>query len=291
MKELTILSGKGGTGKTSVTAALASLAGKLVYCDNDVDAPDLHLIFDPVILHETQFMGAWVASINPELCNNCGICAEHCRFDAIAFNGDQHEVNPYHCEGCRLCEKVCPTGAATTEQSTKNNWYHSSTRFGPLFHARMAPGEENSGKLVALLREKAKEQAQKEGFQLLINDGPPGTGCTAISSVTGSDHVLLVIEPSLSGVHDAKRVIELVNGFNIPLSAIINKYDINETISSEIEHFLQNEKINYLGKLPFTSEVVKAMMQRQTIIEFAPEAPISRELDSIWKKLKAILQN
>lgn len=291
MKELTILSGKGGTGKTSVTAALASLAGKVVYCDNDVDAPDLHLIFNPEIKTENIFPGAWVASIDQELCNNCGICAEHCRFDAIAFNGDQHEVNPYHCEGCRLCEKICPTGAATTEQSTKNNWYLSSTRFGPLFHAHMAPGEENSGKLVALLREKAKEQAQKEDFQLLINDGPPGTGCTAISSVTGSDHVLLVIEPSLSGVHDAKRVIELVNGFKIPLSAIINKYDINETISSEIELFLHNEEINYLGKLPFASEVVKAMMQGQTIIEFAPEAPISRELYLIWRKLKAILEN
>ena len=221
MKEITILGGKGGTGKTSITAALASVMSNAIFCDNDVDAADLHLLFDPKIIETHTFMGAYEATIDTEMCTACGICVEHCRFDAIHPSGDVFQVNHFQCEGCRLCERVCPVNAITSEQSTRNKWFVSNTRFGKLVHAQMFPGEENSGKLVAEIRGKAREIAKADKLDWIINDGPPGVGCTAISSITGTDHVLLVIESTLSGLHDAKRVAELVRGFKIPLSAII----------------------------------------------------------------------
>ena len=289
MKEITILSGKGGAGKTSVAAAIASVAQNAVFCDNDVDAADLHLIFNPEIKETYDFDSGTVAVIDPEICTNCELCVEHCHFDAIHPNSsEQLEVNPFQCEGCRLCERVCPENAIESIHNNNNHWYVSETRFGTLVHAKMGPGEENSGKLVTEVRKKAREIAIETGANFIINDGPPGIGCSAIASVTGTDAVLLVIEPTLSGLHDAKRLKTLVDSFNIPVYAVINKFDINEEITNKVESYLFDFKIPLIGRLPFNAKMVESMVHGKTIVEYVPEENISKEFYSIWEK---IIQN
>ncbi len=286
MKEITILSGKGGAGKTSVAAAFASLAKNTVYCDNDVDAADLHLIFNPEIQEKHDFSSGSKAVIDPEKCSVCGLCTEHCRFDAIHLNKNGiPEVNPFQCEGCRLCERICPEQAITSIQFNNNKWFVSKTRFGPLIHARMGAGEENSGRLVTEIRKKAKEIAAESTADFIINDGPPGIGCPVIASVTGTGKVLLVIEPSLSGLHDAKRLFRLVNSFHIPVEAVINKFDVNEELTLETEKFLNEHQIPLLGKIPFDTVLVESMVNEQTIVEFDPGNRISTAIKSIWKQL------
>lgn len=286
MKEITILSGKGGAGKTTIAAALASLAKNTVFCDNDVDAADLHLIFKPDIKETYKFNSGSIAVINPEICNNCGLCEESCRFTAIHTNAtNSPKVNPFQCEGCRLCERICPVNAITTNQNFNNFWYISETRFGTLIHAQMGPGEENSGKLVTKIRERAQEIAIEKKASYILNDGPPGIGCTAISSITGADAVLLVIEPTVSGLHDAKRVIALVSNFKIPLFAVINKFDINEEFTELVKLYLAENGIPLIGKIPFTTSVVESIIQSETIIEYAPNEAISKEFEHIWKQL------
>jgi len=286
MKEITIISGKGGTGKTTVTAALACTGNNLVLCDGDVDAADLHLILNPRILETHIFEGAWVASIDQDLCAHCGICNEYCRFDAISVNeSGMRSIDPFKCEGCRLCERICPSQAIHSEKSINNSWYVSETRAGIMTHATMGPGEENSGKLVAQVRKKARDLAKETGANFLLTDGPPGTGCAAISSITGCNAVLLVIEASISSLHDAQRLVELVHQFDIPLFAIINKFDIHTEVSKEIEAFLTEESIPLLGKIPFDELVVKAMVAGQSIPEFAPDSKISHLIQSSWNRL------
>lgn len=286
MREITILSGKGGTGKTTITAALAAVAKNAIFCDNDVDAADLHLLLKPSIKETHVFTGAWVATIHADKCTNCGTCLDNCHFDAIHVYDEQHEINPFQCEGCRLCERICPANAITSAQSTNNYWYISSSRFGDMVHAHMGPGEDNSGKLVSKVRAKAREIAQMNQLDYIINDGPPGIGCTAISSITGTNHVLLVIEPTKSGLHDAKRIIELIKQFRIPISALVNKFDINENIFNEIENYLTANKIPLLEKIPFDKKMVEAMVVGKTIVEYAPESIISKKIESVWEYLK-----
>ncbi|TKG94337.1 (4Fe-4S)-binding protein [Puteibacter caeruleilacunae] len=285
MQEITILSGKGGTGKTSISAALASVAQNKILCDNDVDAADLHLILKPEIEQKEVFAGAWIPHIDDETCISCGKCKDLCRYGAIHQHDDKFSVNRFQCEGCRLCERECPVNAITSERSTNNNWYISNTRMGKMVHAKMGPGEENSGKLVSLIRSKAKELAKKNNNQFIINDGPPGIGCTAISSLTGTDKVLLVIEPTRSGLHDAGRIVELIERFNIPCFALINKYDINQTVTHEIELYLEERGIDLLAKIPFDKTFVEAMIKEQTIVEYAPKSNISKEIETVWNQL------
>ena len=285
MKELTILSGKGGTGKTS-TAALATVAKNSVLCDNDVDAADLHLILHPEIIEEHTFPGGWKAIIDPTTCSGCGICSEYCRFDAIhPWRNGTYIIDPLKCEGCRLCEKVCPEKAIRSEQSQNNSWYVSNTRFGYFVHAKMGPGEENSGKLVTRIRKKAREIAVTSNADWIINDGPPGIGCAAIASLSGTNHVLMVIEPTLSGLHDASRLTELIQSFNIPASAVINKYDIHPQVTEEIVQYLSSRKIRLHGKIPFNEMMVDAMVHGKSIIEYNYESGISSLLAHIWNEL------
>jgi MinD superfamily P-loop ATPase len=286
MKEITILSGKGGAGKTTIAAAIASVAKNAVFCDNDVDAADLHLIFNPDIKETYTFDSGSKAVINQDDCSNCGLCMDYCRFDAIHLNSSgQFEINHFQCEGCRLCERVCPSDSITIIKNNNNFWYVSETRFGTLVHAKMGPGEENSGKLVTEVRRKTREIALKKTADFIINDGPPGIGCSAIASVTGTDAVLLVIEPTLSGLHDAARLADLVDTFKIPVYALINKFDINPEITKKVENYLADKQIQLTGKIPFDTKMVESMIAEKTIVEFAPEENISKEFYSIWEKI------
>ncbi len=286
MREITILSGKGGTGKTSIAAALASIAKNAVFCDNDVDAADLHLILNPKIKEEHIFHGAYVATIDQTNCTQCGICADNCRFDAIHFSQETgYTINPFQCEGCRLCERVCPEDTISSEKSTANSWYVSDTRYGQMVHAHMGPGEENSGKLVTEVRRKARAIAEDTGADFVINDGPPGIGCAAISSVTGTGQVLIVAEPTKSGLHDAKRLVELVESFKIPTFALINKYDINPEVSEEVAQYFKEKKIPVLAKINFDTSFVKAMIEGKTIVEYDEGSDISKALKKMWGQL------
>jgi MinD superfamily P-loop ATPase len=292
MREITILSGKGGTGKTSVTAALASLAENAIFCDCDVDAADLHIILTPTIQEKHTFDSGSLAVINADKCTSCGLCEANCRFGAIHANKDgMPEVNSFQCEGCRLCERICPANAIETIENSNNDWFVSDTRFGPMVHARMGAGEENSGRLVTEIRKKAREIALIQSAEVIISDGPPGIGCPVISSLTGTYVVLMVIEPSLSGLHDAQRIFELVQSFQMPAFAVINKFDINKEITEKTECFLNKNKISLLGKLPFDTHLVESMIYAKSIIEFAPDNLISSELKSIWTKISAIVKS
>ncbi|MFO7864493.1 MAG: 4Fe-4S binding protein, partial [Salinivirgaceae bacterium] len=210
MKEITVLSGKGGAGKTTITGALTTLLENTVITDCDVDAADLYLLLQPTIIEQYAFPGGAKAIINNNLCVHCNKCIDYCRFDALHYKDDKLVVNEYHCEGCGLCKNICPADAISMMQEFSNHWYISETRNGIMIHARMKPGEENSGKLVAKLRTIAREKAKTTGADYIVNDGPPGIGCAPIASVTGADLVIMVIEASKSGFHDFKRAAELV---------------------------------------------------------------------------------
>lgn len=288
INEVTVLSGKGGTGKTSITAALAAYANDTVYCDCDVDASDLHLLLNPKVRESHAFTSGLKAVIDPDKCISCGLCETECRFLAISQpKADLYKVDPYKCEGCRLCERICPAQAIYTFENKNNAWYVSDTRFGPMVHARMGPGEENSGKLVTTVRKRAKDLAGQKKLKNILNDGPPGIGCPVIASITGATKVLLVVEPSKSGIHDIKRLADLVRKFNIPAFAIINKYDLNIKMSLTAEQALSKLNIPVLGKIDFDESFVKAMIEGQSIVEYAPRSETSQFLKDISKKLFA----
>ncbi len=278
MKEVVVISGKGGTGKTTLTAAFAFLAENNVLVDCDVDAADLHILTAPDIKSAEDFSGGVIARIDPEKCTQCGLCRENCRFDAIS---EEFVVDGISCEGCAVCYHTCPEDAVVLETALNGRWFVSETRFGPMVHAALRPGEENSGKLVALIRNHAKKLAEEQGRDLIISDGAPGVGCPVISSVTGADHVLVVTEPTLSGFHDMKRVAELVRGFNIPVSVVINKADVYEEVSRQIEEFCSREGIPMLGRIPYDPAVVKSMIRRQCVMENGA-GPVAESVEKIW---------
>ena len=286
MKEITILSGKGGTGKTSIAAAIASLASNAVFCDNDVDAADLHLILKPDIREVYNFNSGDKSVIETGKCSGCGLCIEYCRFGAITRESSGvPSINKFKCEGCRLCERICPNEAISMISSFNNQWFISNTRFGTLIHAHMGPGEENSGKLVTQLRETASTIAKDTGADIIVNDGPPGIGCPVIASLTGTDIVLLVTEPSVSGLHDAIRMSELVQSFHLPLFVIINKCDINLELTDEVEQTFKEKNVPVLGKIPFDMNVVEALVEGKSIIEFSPGCTASNIIRLAWEKL------
>ncbi|MGI6369554.1 MAG: P-loop NTPase [Ignavibacteria bacterium] len=274
--EIAIISGKGGTGKSSVSAAFATLQNPVVLADCDVDAANLYLLFNPVCDEEHVFISGQKAILNKEKCINCGICVDYCRFDAIVENELGVSIIDTLCEGCLLCSRVCPHGAITVAEEDRSRFYAGRFKNGRMVYGRLAPGEENTGKLVSKVREKAKEIAKNHGIEHIIIDGPPGIGCSAISTITGVDAVIVVTEPSVSGVHDLKRTLELTAGFKLPTSVLINKFDINRELSSEIESYCSENGIEVIGKLPFDPLVVEAMVNCSSIIVYAPDSEISK---------------
>ncbi len=285
MRELVILSGKGGTGKTSLTAAFAAFANNMILCDADVDAADLHLLMAPDIQQTTAFQGGNEAIIDPDKCTECGLCRELCRFDAIT---DTFEVNPIECEGCGVCYDLCPEEAIDFPVKTCGEWYISDTRFGPMVHARLGIAEENSGRLVALVRQEAKKIVQKNKIDLILTDGPPGIGCPVIASIGQANAILVVAEPTVSGIHDMERVGELAAHFKIPTMVCVNKYDLNPEQAQAIEEMAKEKDIAFVGRIPFDANFTASMIQGKSIIETDKESQASLAVREIWENVMAL---
>ena len=287
MKEIVVISGKGGTGKTSITASFAYLGGSdVIVADCDVDAADMHLLLQPDFARGEDFYSGELAKIHPDNCTQCGKCAEVCRFDAISVIDGMHTVDPLSCEGCGYCARICPTDAIENLSMNVGKWYISSIKTGSLMvHARLGIGADNSGKLVAKVKNEAKRLAEETNKEYIIVDGSPGIGCPVVSSLSGASFVVLVTEPSVSGLHDLKRVYELVKKFNLKAGCIINKSDINEKVTQEIEAFLREENILHIVNLPYDEQFTRAMTNGQTIIESDTNGLKQMIVDS-WSKIK-----
>ncbi len=290
MKEIVVISGKGGTGKTSITASLTYLGGsEILVADCDVDAADMHLLLQPDFAKEEDFYSGLVAEIDEEFCINCGKCADVCRFDAIPFKNNQYVVEPLDCEGCAYCAKVCPVSCIDMNDAYAGKWFISTTRLNtPMVHARLGIGSDNSGKLVSKVKNEAKELATKLDKKYVLIDGSPGIGCPVVSSLSGANYVVLVTEPSISGIHDLKRIYDLVKSFKIKAGCIINKYDINEVGTNEIIKFLEEENIEYISSIPYNENFTKAMTNAQTIVEF-DNGELKEILTQSWKRIKKIV--
>lgn len=288
IKELVVISGKGGSGKTSITLALASLFENKVMVDCDVDASDMHLILEPQIIKKEDFYSGKKAFINKSKCIQCGICKSTCNFNAIS---DDIQINEYFCEGCGACATQCPAHAITLIQQKSGEWYESNTRLGEFIHARLGAGEENSGKLVSQIRMQARLSANKNNCNLIIVDGSPGIGCPVIASISGADLVLTVIEPTMSGLHDAKRVLELTRHFKVKAAACINKYDINTDITNQIKEFLNANNVELLAEIPYSKDFTKAMINKKTLIELNENSIVSNEIKNIKTKLERMLND
>ncbi|MBN2284668.1 MAG: ATP-binding protein [Deltaproteobacteria bacterium] len=296
MKEIVVISGKGGTGKTSVVASFAALAGKTVTADCDVDAADLHLVLNPRVESETEFSGGKKARILEELCIACDRCYEECRFDAVSYpheingGGERHVpcINPLFCEGCGLCVRLCPVDAIAFEPVVNGKWFVSSTNYGPLVHARLGIAEGNSGKLVTIVRQEARKIAEGQGLPFIIVDGSPGIGCPVIASLTGADLVLIVTEPTLSGRHDLKRVARLASHFRIPATVCVNKYDLNSVLSEIIEKEAREMGVTPVGRVRYDRAVTEAQVMRKSVVEYS-DGPVSGDMRTLWNNIVSAL--
>jgi MinD superfamily P-loop ATPase len=284
MKKMTILSGKGGTGKTTVTASLAALSSNAVFADCDVDASNLHLLLKPEVKETIDFKGLNLAVIDPERCTKCGLCEEKCRFNAIS----DFKVDPIHCEGCKVCVHICPVQAIDFVERVCGYAYISETKYGPMSHAHLIPGMENSGKLVTLVRQNAKKLAEEGGHELVLVDGPPGIGCPVIASLADIDYGLVVVEPTLSGIHDLERAIQLLDHFKVKALVCVNKHDLNDENTAAIEEFCREEGIEVVGKVPFDPEVTKAMVAGRPVVEYTPDSPAAQAIKAMWETLASI---
>ena len=284
MKQVAIVSGKGGTGKTSIIASLAALArGKAAFADCDVDAPDLHLILCPEILERREFYGIKRAFIDKEKCIQCGICQDACRFGAIS----DFEVDTPLCEGCGVCQLVCPEEAVEMRDVQAGEAYISQTRFGPLVHAELYPGEEASGKLVAMVREMARDLAAEKNLDLILIDGSPGIGCPVIASLTGVDLALVVTEPTVTGEHDLVRLLDVAGHFGIKTTVCINKYDLNPEAARQIEELCGKRGVKIAGRLPYHTSVIDAMAKALAVVEIG--GPVAEAIEDMWKGLEGQL--
>jgi len=294
MKEIVIVSGKGGTGKTTIVASFATLAERKVLADCDVDAADLHLLLNPEIRHREAFCGGKEATIRVEDCTACGACLARCRYDAIRMNGCNagdvtFTVDRFSCEGCGVCVQVCPVDAIDFRQKTSGEWFVSETRHGPMVHARLGIAEENSGKLVSLVRKHASQMAVERGFDLVIIDGPPGIGCPVIASIGGTSLVLAVTEPTLSGLHDLRRVVDLASHFCIPVAVCINKCDINPEMAEHIHKYCQEAELTVAGQLPYDPVVTSAQLAMKSVVEYT-DSTVAAETRRMWEKVLSLLE-
>lgn len=292
MKELTVISGKGGTGKTSVLAAFATLtSGRIVLADCDVDAADLHLVMDPTIQRESEFRGGYEAVIEPEKCTGCGQCEEYCRFEAVREGvGGKRVIDPLLCEGCRVCAWFCPEKAVRCVEALSGHWYVSETRHGPMVHARLAVGGENSGKLVAEVRDAARKMAEERGLPTVLIDGPPGIGCSAIASMTGADQILVVTEPTSSGLHDLKRVASLGDHFRIPVAVCVNRWDINPAQTEVIEQWAEDQPCSVVGRVRYDRNVVRSQLERSSVVEYGPGGA-NDDICCVWTEIESLMNS
>lgn len=286
MKEVVVISGKGGTGKTSITASFGYLAkDRIVMADCDVDAADMHLLFQADHAVTNDFYSGELALIDPQKCTSCGICKEECRFNAINNEDGIYKVNPLRCEGCGLCGHMCPEEAIQMEKVNSGEYYISDTRAGfTMVHARLSIGAANSGKMVARVKEQARNVAEKEGRSLILVDGSPGIGCPVISSISGASHVILVTEPSYSGFSDLKRVVTLIENFHLPASCIINKSGLNSDISMKIKAFLDRKSIELLSEIPYSNSFSKAIILGKTVVEI-DDGEITEKITESWERV------
>ena len=283
MKEVVVISGKGGTGKTTVVASLAVLVRSKVMVDCDVDAADLDLLLKPVTQKRHEFWSGQKAVIDEEKCTQCGLCQDVCRFAAIT---DEFRVDPVSCEGCGFCYHVCPIEAIVMQDNLSGNWFVSETKYGPLVHARLGIAQENSGKLVAMVRQQAKLIAEKQGLDYILSDGPPGIGCPVISSLSGVNLAVIITEPTLSGIHDLDRVIGVCQHFGVRPTVGINKYDINETNSRQIENYCQSRSIEVAARIPYDNVVTEALVQEVPVVEYSDNG-VSRQIKTLWERVIA----
>jgi MinD superfamily P-loop ATPase len=284
MHEVLIISGKGGTGKTSLAAAFAHLSRNSVLCDLDVDAPDLHLVLTPKPSGKNIFISGFKAKIESDKCQKCNVCKEMCRYNAVNNCNATVAIDPLRCEGCGVCVHFCHYNAITFTPKECGYWSISDTRFGKMIHAQLYPGEENSGKLVALLRRKAKQLADSQGAEILLSDGPPGIGCPVISALSGIDLVIIVTEPTVSGRHDLYRVAKLCDHFNIPAAVVINKCDLNPNVVNEIQSYCKGKGMLLLAKVPHTNDFIHAMVKGLTITEYT-NSDVTRQLQIAWERI------
>ena len=285
MKEISVISGKGGTGKTSITGCFAALSTDSVFTDCDVDAANLSLIMHPALLERHDFRASKKAFINHDKCTGCNLCRELCRFDAIS---NAYDVDLLSCEGCGVCYHSCPEEAIVYEEVISGQWFVSQTAHGPLVHARLGIAEENSGKLVTLVRNKAKEVANEESKQRIITDGPPGIGCPVIASLAGVSVALVVTEPTLPGVHDMERVLAVCRHFKVPALVCINRYDLDEENTYKIEEYCNSAEVPVAGKVPLDRKVTEAMLQGVSVVEYG-DSPAAKRINETWEQVKKYL--
>ncbi len=289
MRELVVISGKGGTGKTSIVASFAALAGNAVMADCDVDAADLHLVLSPTIRRREEFRCGREAVIRQSDCVRCGACLARCRFDAVRMEGDSagqatFTIDATACEGCGVCVHFCPAKAIDFPERLSGEWFVSDTRHGPMAHARLIPGGENSGKLVSNVREEARRIAAEKGYDLIIVDGPPGVGCSVIASLTGASLVLIVSEPTLSGIHDMRRVIELAAHFKIPTAVCVNKCDLNTELAGKLEEEARRLGALPVGRVRYDRTVTDAQIQGKAVVEL-PDTPSGADIRAVWNQI------
>lgn len=281
MKEVVVVSGKGGTGKTSIVGSFAAIVQNKVMADCDVDAADLHLLLDHSIREKNEFRSGQVAIIDKDKCTHCDLCQDICRFDAI----HDYSVNHISCEGCGFCSHICPAEAITMEECKAGDWFISDTKYGPLVHARLGIAQENSGKLVALVRQQAKNIVEKNGLDYVISDGPPGIGCPVISSLSGVDLALIVTEPTLSGIHDMERVLDVCKHFGVHTAVCINKHDLNDKNTIAIQDYCRENGVVVAAMIPFDNAVTAAMVAGVSIVEYS-DCRVAREIKSLWQYIK-----
>ncbi len=290
MKQIAVISGKGGTGKTVITASLVALAEKMVIADCDVDAADLHLLLHPTLLETHEFVGRLKASVHRDKCVGCGECAQVCRFDAISISGNQTiAVDRSSCEGCGVCRLICPNDAINMRENVSGEWFISETKYGTMIHARLGVAEENSGKLVTTVRDNARIIAERDSLDLIVIDGPPGIGCPVIASLSGVDIALIVSEPTLSGIHDLERVAAVADHFGVQTTCVINKYDINIENTTHIESWCRAKNVPILAKIPYDREVLDALVKGIPLVEHS-DSPAARETRKLWRNLAGILE-